>query len=199
MQIIVLVEIDVAVETVTVNLDDQIQVSPPFSVKNCFLQAINSEQQLLEDYQRILRDDILTDFTIRVGERELRCHRAILAARSPVFSAMFMHADTNEAKNVGPERKSLSPQGVLVIEDLDMEVVRELVNYIYAGRFSRDVGEQAGDLLIAADKYRLEQLKVCSVMIRRFRLIVRTFSSRLSTWRMRASFSFLVGLMYDAE
>ncbi|KAK6050190.1 hypothetical protein COOONC_12305, partial [Cooperia oncophora] len=42
----------------------------------------NCEQQLVEDYQRLFRDDLLTDFTIRVGGREIRAHRAILAARS---------------------------------------------------------------------------------------------------------------------
>ncbi len=54
----------------------------------------------MDDYLKMLKENVLTDFTIRVGEREMRAHRAILAARSPVFAAMFEHADTNEVKNV---------------------------------------------------------------------------------------------------
>ncbi|KAK6028886.1 BTB/POZ domain protein, partial [Ostertagia ostertagi] len=132
--IIVNVEIDVAVETITTTTE-------PIMTSNC-------EQQLVEDYQRLFRDDLLTDFTIRVGGREIRAHRAILAARSPVFQAMLMHELTNETKS-----------GVLEISDLDYDVVYELVYYIYCGRCQKDIGDIATDLLIAADKYRLVELK----------------------------------------
>lgn len=46
----------------------------------------------------MLKDNVLSDFTIKIGDREIRAHRAILAARSPVFAAMLRHEDTNEAK-----------------------------------------------------------------------------------------------------
>ncbi|CAJ0943960.1 unnamed protein product, partial [Mesorhabditis belari] len=132
--IIVQVEIDVAVETITTTTEQ--------------LVAVNCEQQLVDDYMRIFRDDVLTDFSIRVGGREVRAHRAILAARSPVFSAMLMHTDTNESKN-----------SEMTIPDLDYEVVVEMLNYIYGGRCGKDINHIASDLLIAADKYRLEELK----------------------------------------
>ncbi|KAL3998449.1 Protein maternal effect lethal 26 [Acanthocheilonema viteae] len=134
--IIVNVEIDVAVETVTTTLEEML--------------TSNSEQQLTEDYLKMLKDNVLTDFTIKVSEREIRVHRAILAARSPVFAAMLRHEDTNEAKT-----------GVMVIEDLEYDTVTEMLNFIYCGRCLRDVNEFAfaSDLLIAADKYRLEELK----------------------------------------
>uniref|UniRef100_A0A158QP50 BTB domain-containing protein n=1 Tax=Haemonchus placei TaxID=6290 RepID=A0A158QP50_HAEPC len=136
--IIVNVEIDVAVETITTTTEPIMH----------FLQTSNCEQQLVEDYQRLFRDDLLTDFTIRVGGREIRAHRAILAARSPVFQAMLMHELTNETKSV-----------MLEISDLDYDVVYELVYYIYCGRCQKEIGDIATDLLIAADKYRLVELK----------------------------------------
>ncbi|KAK6020950.1 BTB/POZ domain protein, partial [Ostertagia ostertagi] len=49
--------------------------------------------------------------------------------------------------------------GVLEISDLDYDVVYELVYYIYCGRCQKDIGDIATDLLIAADKYRLVELK----------------------------------------
>lgn len=49
----------------------------------------------------------------------------------------------------------------MVIEDLEYDTVTEMLNFIYCGRCLRDVNEFsfASDLLIAADKYRLEELK----------------------------------------
>lgn len=49
----------------------------------------------------------------------------------------------------------------MVIEDLEYDTVTEMLNFIYCGRCLKDVNEFAfaSDLLIAADKYRLEELK----------------------------------------
>uniref|UniRef100_A0A1I7ZED2 BTB domain-containing protein n=1 Tax=Steinernema glaseri TaxID=37863 RepID=A0A1I7ZED2_9BILA len=132
--IIVTVEIAAAVDTVTTTLDE------PFK-------APEFERQLGDDYMTLLNDDVLTDFTIRVSDRDVRTHKAILAARSPVFAAMFTHSDTKESK-----------MGVLTIEDLDYEVVRDMLMYIYSGKCSAR-SDWATELLIAADKYRLDELK----------------------------------------
>ncbi|TMS32804.1 hypothetical protein L596_000605 [Steinernema carpocapsae] len=132
--IVVTVDIAAAVDTVTTTVDEP-------------LESIDFERQLGEDYLRLLQDDVLTDFTIRIGNRDIRTHRAILAARSPVFAAMFAHSDTKEAK-----------EGVLVIEDLDYEVVKDMLMFIYSGRTSGKP-DLAHDLLVAADKYRLDELK----------------------------------------
>uniref|UniRef100_A0A1I8A5X0 BTB domain-containing protein n=1 Tax=Steinernema glaseri TaxID=37863 RepID=A0A1I8A5X0_9BILA len=85
--ITITVEIAAAVDTVTTTIDEPVQ-------------NVNFEKQLGEDYLKLLHDDVLTDFTIRVGDRDIHTHKAILAARSPVFSAMFTHTDTKEAKHV---------------------------------------------------------------------------------------------------
>lgn len=60
----------------------------------------NCEQQLMDDYLKMLKESVLTDFLIKIGDHEIRTHRAILAARSPVFFAMLKHEDTNEVKTV---------------------------------------------------------------------------------------------------
>ncbi len=40
-----------------------------------------------------------TDCLLHVGRRTFPAHKAILAARSPVFAAMFGHEEMVEAKN----------------------------------------------------------------------------------------------------
>ncbi|CAL2029195.1 unnamed protein product [Caenorhabditis brenneri] len=134
--IIVNVEIDVAVETITTT-NEPIQFEP-----------VNTEQQLIEDYQRLFLQELLTDFTINVNGRIIKAHKAVLAARSPVFYAMLTHHDTDEAKS-----------SVMYINDMDYDVIYEMVYYIYCGRCQKDITDMATALLIAADKYRLEELK----------------------------------------
>ena len=53
----------------------------------------------------------------------------------------------------------MSFQGVLCIDDMDLDVLNEMIHYIYCGKCTKDITEMASDLLIAADKYRLEELK----------------------------------------
>ena len=44
------------------------------------------------------------------------------------------------------------------IEDLDPDVVCDMLLFIYTGG-TPNIGKNAGDLIAAADKYQLEQLK----------------------------------------
>ena len=46
------------------------------------------------------------------------------------------------------------------IKDLDADVVWEMLSFIYSGRCPRGLCELGGDLLIAADKYSLADLKL---------------------------------------
>lgn len=47
----------------------------------------------------------------------------------------------------------------MYINDMDYDVIYEMVYYIYCGRCNKDITDMATALLIAADKYRLEELK----------------------------------------
>lgn len=136
--ITVFVEIDIAVEIITTSVDDSFNSS-----RTC-----TCERQLGDDYLKLLTDNVLTDFTIKVQDKSIQVHKAILAARSPVFAAMLQHVDTNEVKT-----------GILEIKDVEYNVVREMLTFIYCGKSSSELNEIASDLLIAADKYRLEELK----------------------------------------
>lgn len=71
----------------------------------------------------------------------------VSSARSPVFSAMFEHEME--------ERK----QNRVDITDVDHEVLREMLRFIYTGK-AANLEKMADDLLAAADKYALERLKV---------------------------------------
>ncbi|GBP79947.1 Protein roadkill [Eumeta japonica] len=72
---------------------------------------------------------------------------AIQKTRSPVFAAMFEHEMEERKRNR------------VDITDVDHEVLREMLRFIYTDR-APNLDKMADDLLAAADKYALERLKV---------------------------------------
>ncbi|KAG5452460.1 Protein roadkill [Clonorchis sinensis] len=78
--------------------------------------------------------------------RQFEAHKAILAARSPVFAAMFEHGMEESRANR------------VEITDMEPDTLAEVLRYIYTGQVV-GMDKLAHDLLAAADKYQLERLK----------------------------------------
>jgi hypothetical protein len=79
---------------------------------------------------------------------EFKAHKCILAARSPVFKAMFNYKLKENLTNK------------VVIEDCKPEVVKAMLKYIYTAYLPDDIEHIAIDLFIAAEKYYIDSLKV---------------------------------------
>ncbi|KAH9391867.1 hypothetical protein TYRP_022365 [Tyrophagus putrescentiae] len=109
----------------------------------------------------LFAEEKLTDVTLRfVGEafqeghihpqgeqsQELKAHKAILAAGSPIFSAMFEN-DTVEQK-----------RGVVEITDFDYDTMEQLLTFLYTGKIP-PMETFAEQLLAASDKYQVDALK----------------------------------------
>ncbi|XP_058509562.1 speckle-type POZ protein isoform X2 [Solea solea] len=88
-----------------------------------------------------------TDCSLCVAGQKFQAHKAILAARSPVFSAMFEHEMEESKKNR------------VEINDMEPDVFKEMMCFIYTGK-APNLDKMADDLLAAADKYALERLRV---------------------------------------
>ena len=111
-------------------------------------QRSNGKEELLEDFVKLFENMELCDVTFNVRRQEFRAHKTILAARSPVFSAMFQH----------PSKEKMT--GVVDVPDIEPDVFKELLRYIYTGEVPLNrMDEVAVGLLAAADKYLLEKLK----------------------------------------
>lgn len=105
------------------------------------------ECRLADDLSALWERSAFSDVTLCVNGREFKAHTAILAARSPVFNAMFEH-EMEEKKH-----------GRVEITDVDHEVMKEILRFIYTGK-APNLEKMADDLLAAADKYALDRLKV---------------------------------------
>ncbi|ELU11118.1 hypothetical protein CAPTEDRAFT_161127 [Capitella teleta] len=128
---------EVSVVGETINMPGQSSCTP-VKVPEC---------RLSDDLGNLFDSSGFSDVTLCVGGREFQVHKAILAARSPVFNAMFEH-EMEEKK-----------QNRVEINDVDHEVMKEMLRFFYTGR-APNLDKMADDLLAAADKYAVERLKV---------------------------------------
>ncbi|XP_040597027.1 speckle-type POZ protein-like [Mesocricetus auratus] len=102
---------------------------------------------MADELGELWENPIFTDCCLVVAGQEFRAHKAILAARSPVFRAMFEHG-MEESRKIRIE-----------IHDLELQVFKAMMGFIYTGE-APDLHSMADDVLAAADKYGLVRLKV---------------------------------------
>lgn len=110
--------------------------------------------KVVSDFQNMLLDETFTDFQLKTNDGEvLKAHKVVLATRSPVFHAMLTK-DMQEAR-----------EGCANVPDFDSKIMKEILRFIYC----HDVGsgdEIARDLIYAAEKYQLDELKkICLASI----------------------------------
>lgn len=128
-------------------LNFQIDILPPSNLLDLDLTKFST---FSDDLQALLHCGKLSDATIRVGCRELTVHKAILAARSPVFAKMFETEVYNESKK----------NAIIDITDLEADVCEQMLRWIYAEKI--DCLEQlAPELLAAADKVGDSRVYIC--------------------------------------
>ncbi|XP_014227703.2 speckle-type POZ protein-like [Trichogramma pretiosum] len=100
------------------------------------------------NFNWVFLDKGLSDVKLKTAcGKEIPSHRVVLATASPVFKAMFNH-DMLENKS----------QLVDMI-DISHEATVEMLRYIYTGSVETSEFPLTIDLLAAADKYQLEELK----------------------------------------
>ncbi|CAN6288196.1 unnamed protein product [Urochloa humidicola] len=93
------------------------------------------------------------DVQFRVGNKTFSAHRLVLAARSPAFKAELY----------GAMKESVTTD-VIPIHDMEAEVFSALLTFMYTDTFPEMKGQEesamAQNLLVAADRYFLERLKL---------------------------------------
>ncbi|KAJ0790496.1 putative chromatin remodeling & transcription regulator BTB-POZ family [Helianthus annuus] len=107
----------------------------------------NTNSTTLSSVGRMLSESIHTDIIICASDGTIGAHRAVLAARSPVFHSMFSH---------NLKEKEMS---AININDMSIEACKAFLSYIYSNIKHQDFIKHRLDLLRAADKYDVSDLK----------------------------------------
>ena len=124
--------------------DEQVADSGDSSCKRVKLQVSS-------DLEKHFDNRFLSDVTISVDGRDFWAHKVILAARSAVFAAMFHFEMQNKVVNNRVE-----------VTDINQDVFEWLLRFMYTGDCvgaSLLAEEFLVDLLIAAEKYDIQDLK----------------------------------------
>lgn len=109
--------------------------------------GVTSDELIYSDYENLFESEVLCDLKLKMSDNEvLNVHKAVLAARSPVFFKMLT-IDMQEAKS-----------NVVDIPDFDSETMEELLRFLYCNKVD-DLASTARDLIYAADKYQIAKLK----------------------------------------
>lgn len=106
-----------------------------------------------------------SDVTLVIGDTRLPAHSAILAARSKVFAAMLK----------SPMRESITKE--VVLEDVDVDIMREMLRFLYTGGVEPQVLEEDSGtmaLLQAAHHFEVPLLEECCAQVVGARLQVET-------------------------
>lgn len=109
-----------------------------------------------ENFSRIrLQDDLLAllkssknaDVTFCFEERKIAALKAILSARAPYFANMFASGMAEVSSNE------------VRVKDVESGVFEGILDYLYSGAAPENMPEIGLELLVAADKYGLDELK----------------------------------------
>jgi speckle-type POZ protein len=117
---------------------------PELMKKNSF-----ANYHLANNLYKLLKSESHADIQFVVKGQRIAAHTAIIAASSPVFSAMLEEGKFKEAET-----------RIIEIEDIEVEVFRQLLHYLYTGEAPQLKKPKITEpLFLAADKYQVSQLK----------------------------------------
>ncbi|KAF8770794.1 Speckle-type POZ protein like [Argiope bruennichi] len=108
-----------------------------------------------ENVHKFYENGTLSDVRLRADSETFPVHKVILSSRSSVFKAMF----SNDMKEKASK--------CIDVTDMDASTLRHLLSYIYTNKTPEVEWEKTADLLRAADKYELLELKKqCSAILK---------------------------------
>jgi BTB/POZ domain len=114
-----------------------------------FPELTKENYYLATNLSKLLESESHADIHFVIKGQRIAAHSAIIAASSPVFSAMLEDGKFKEAQT-----------RIIEIEDTEFNVFRQLLSYLYTGEAPKMKKPKITEpLFIAADKYQVVKLK----------------------------------------
>jgi len=111
--------------------------------------------KLQSDFIDMLESAKFTDVTFVIQEEEVAAHKNVLASRSSYFEKMF-DSDMQESVSNRVE-----------VTDVQPDTFQAVLSYLYGGVMEEESFESLAELIAAADKYGLDELKkICESTLR---------------------------------
>ncbi|CAL5005182.1 unnamed protein product [Urochloa decumbens] len=109
-------------------------------------------------FGRLLDSGVGTDVSLIVGGEQFPAHRAVLAARSPVFQAELF----------GSMEDATMPS--ITVQEIEPAAFKVMLQFVYTDSLPEELGDSPTDmlqhLLAAADRFALDRLKlICSLKL----------------------------------
>ena len=141
-------EVEILLVKRTLRIIREVDVHPSSGLHNFGALLATSESESKEKFCDVTLTctDIPTEDGSPTPQVSFYAHRAVLAARSPVFAKMFSH-DMKE-----------STTNIVDMPDIEPDVLKEFLTYLYTYD-SPNIKNHAASLLDFAEKYQLPHLK----------------------------------------
>jgi len=107
----------------------------------------NVDDRFRNDFLRCLDSEEDADITFVVKEEKIKAHRLVLSTRCPYFKAMLASGMDESVTNE------------VNIPDIEPEVFKELLKFLYSGIQPEYDERISAGLLVVADKYGIDDLK----------------------------------------
>jgi len=120
------------------------------NISHCIDEAeeVDSTERVGVDLFNSFELQEFTDFEIVSEDRNIRCHKVVLASRSPVFRAMLLN-DMEESSSSKVQPK-----------EFDSQTISLLLRFLYRGQLEPDmIDKHAEPVFKAADYYEVTDLK----------------------------------------
>ncbi|XP_059171620.1 uncharacterized protein LOC131952793 [Physella acuta] len=146
----------------------------------------DSSQTVLKNTEKLLLDNIFLDFTVKVDDVSLPCHRIFLAASSHFFRALLM-TDMKEAK-----------EGCVTINGISLNTFQHILKSMYTGKVPL-TKDNFIDIWYAADQLQIdfivthcEDFAAKAISVENIESVVSTAKAFKSEKVLNASKSFML-------
>ncbi|CAG9803021.1 unnamed protein product [Chironomus riparius] len=106
--------------------------------------VLEPKSELFDDLKKFLHNDKHKDFTVKIMDEEIRVHKFLLAARSPILAEMLLKA---------PDAENLN------LVEISSTTFKQILRYIYTDELPTDSKINFLDLFAASGRLKMKALQ----------------------------------------